>query len=214
MEWLKAIDGVEAQLRNAPWDDKEYYKEFLAQIYYFVRKSTRMLAAAAAVTDSTPYYDRLVEHIGEENKHELLALGDLKKLGGKIEDHPELGITRALWEPQFYKIQRTPTSLLGYILALEIVAVRVYPELMKDLETRYGKPAINFVRVHGEEDPAHVDKAIDQVRHLSEGEQKAVIENFEQTCAVLGCFMDAIKAQAAKRSEATRTPTRAAKRAA
>lgn len=210
MKWLKAIDPIVDDVTNAPWESEEFYRTYLSQIYYFVSWSTRMLAAAASVTGSSGYYARLIEHLKEESGHEKMALADLKAMGGSISDYEELGVTRALWEPQFYKVQRTPTALLGYIIALEMVAVKVYPDLMTKLESRYGRKAVTFVRVHGTEDPDHVDKAVEQIAMLPPSEQAAVIANFEQTCSILRFLMAEVRASASRRSEDARKRNRAA----
>lgn len=194
------LDTAAARMMNLNWANREVYKEFVAQVYYFVSHSTRMLGLAMSTTENEKYYDRLVDHIKEEDKHEKLALMDLKNLGGKIEEHPEAGITRAMWEAQFYKIQKNPESLLGYILALELIAVRVYPTVRPKLEKIYGTKPINFIRVHSDEDPDHVEKALAQLNTLTGKSRSLAIENFDQTCDVLVAFFDEIRRRGEERS--------------
>ncbi len=188
------VENVKAQ----PWEDAEFYKEYLAQSFYYTAYSVKMLAHAASLTspEQTSYYKRSLQHLREEYGHDSLALADLKKLGGKIEDHKELGLTRSLYEPQFFKIQRQPTALLGYILALEYLCVSYYKELHQRLEAHYGKTTTHFVRVHAEEDPDHVDKAMAQIEALPEAERAAVWINYEQTCRMFGAFLTECAAQA------------------
>jgi hypothetical protein len=192
------VENVKAQ----PWEDSAFYQEYLAQSYYYTFYSVKMLAHAASLTtvDQTSYYKRSIEHIKEEYGHDSLALTDLKRLGGTIDDHPELGVTRALYEPQFYKIQRQPTALLGYILALEYLCVTHYKELFKRLEKTYGVKCTNFIRVHAEDDPDHVEKAIAQIKSLPEHEQEAVWKNYEQTCRMFAGFLNECKFRSAQRS--------------
>ena len=187
-------------MRGLNWTDREVYKQFVSQVYYFVSHSTRMLAAAMSETSNEKYYDRLVAHIKEEDKHEKLALMDLKQLGGKLADYPEAGITRSMWESQFYKISKSPTSLLGYILALELIAVEVYPDVRPLLEKTYSLKCLNFIRVHSDEDPDHVVKAMQQLDMLAGEEQRLAVENFEQTCDILTYFFAEINSTAAARS--------------
>src|SRR5690606_24416532 len=68
-----------------PWTSRKVYGDWLAQTYYYVRHSTRLLAAAAArfpldERGSALHY-RFAAHIGEEKRHEQLALHDLQQLG-------------------------------------------------------------------------------------------------------------------------------------
>src|SRR5262245_10458503 len=102
-------------LQEAPWESKEFYAEFLAQSYYYTSYSTRLLAMAAALSgpDEGAFFKRSIQHISEEHGHDRIALTDLKRLGSTIENHRELGLTRTIWEAQFWKVQRAPTSLLG-----------------------------------------------------------------------------------------------------
>lgn len=189
-------------VKSQPWEDIDFYREYLAQSYYYTSFSVKMLAHAASLTtnDQTVYYKRSVEHIKEEYGHDSLALTDLKRLNGKIENHPELGVTRALYEPQFFKIQRQPTALLGYILALEYLCVSHYKDLYLRLQKTYDAKTTNFVRVHAQDDPDHVEKAIQQIEALRDSENNAVWKNYEQTCRMFACFLDECSLKAAKRS--------------
>lgn len=191
-QFQDGMDSLIESLRDQPWENVDFYKEYLAQSYYYTFYSVKMLAHAASLTtaEQSGYYKRSIEHIKEEYGHDSLALTDFKRLGGKIEDHPELGVTRALYEPQFYKIQRQPTALLGYILALEYMCVRHYKELWGRLEKCYGPKCTNFVRVHAEDDPDHVEKAILQIETLPTHEIQAVLKNYDQTCRMFANFLN------------------------
>jgi pyrroloquinoline quinone (PQQ) biosynthesis protein C len=117
----------------------------------------------------------------------------LEKLGSQKNAYSELGICRALWEPQFYKIQREPKSLLGYILALENLAVLTFPKLHQNLLERYGQEAVHFVRVHAEDDPEHVDEALRQIELCTDQEKESIVRNYEQTCVVYRLMLEEIR---------------------
>jgi thiaminase len=176
---------------NMPWENKTFYAEYLAQTYFYTFHSTRMLALAAARTNTNQfdYYRRSIEHIAEESGHENLALTDLKRLGCKIEDYSELPTTRAFWQPQYFLVDRTTTTLLGYILALEWLAAETFPAVYERVKTIYGDKCVNFIRVHAEEDPDHLDKCFEQIEALSEHERLLALENFRQTCRMFELFM-------------------------
>ena len=214
MNWDKEIGPVSDQMINLPWGNVEFYKSFISQVYYFVRYSTKMLAAAASVTENPEYYKRLVSHIREEEGHEKLALADLKNLGGKIEDYPEFGITRALWEPQFYKIQRSPASLLGYILSLEMIPVHSYPEVLPKIRSTYGEKCVNFIRVHCEEDPAHVKDAINQIQSMPAAEKVLIEKNFIQTTEMMTHLLSEVVRRSALHGEDHQAATLPVKRSA
>jgi hypothetical protein len=178
-----------------PWTNLEFYKRWLAQSFYYTTHSTRMLAYAAGCTSPQDqgYYRRSLSHIREEQSHDLLAVRDLERLGSQRENYAELGTCRALWEPQFFKTQRQPKVLLGYILALEQLAVVTFPALNQLLVETYGKEATHFVRVHAEDDPDHVEEALHQIQECTPLERIEIQKNFEQTCSVYRVMMEEIK---------------------
>lgn len=192
MNWETHIEPISDQMIALTWENPETYKWFIAQVYYFVRYSTKMLASAASLTDNPDFYRRLIAHIREEEGHDKLALADLKNLGGELKDYPELGITRSLWESQFFKIQRQPTALLGYILSLEMIPVKSYHVVLPIVQKLYGEKAVNFIRIHCEEDPEHVAEAITQIDVTSEIEREEIEKNFVQTSALFAHLLDAV----------------------
>lgn len=142
-----------------------------------------MLAFAAGWTSSNEqsYYRRSLVHITEEQGHDLIALNDLKNLNENIATYPELGTTRSMWECQFYKIQKDPSDLLGYILALEAFAVKTLKEFNHELLKTYPENTTRFVKIHADDDPDHVEEAIAQINKCSPEQQKSIMFNFEQT---------------------------------
>jgi thiaminase len=185
-----------------PWENEAFYAQYLAQTYYYTFHSTRMLALAAARTSpgQFDYYRRSIEHIAEESGHENLALTDLKRLGHKIEDFSELPTTKAFWQPQYFLIDRSNTALLGYILALEWLAVATFPAVLERLKTKFGAKSINFIRVHAEEDPDHVDKCFEQIENVPLADRALVWENFRQTCRMFELFMRECAVESTERS--------------
>ena len=81
-----------------PWTKRAAYMGWLAQTYYYVRHSTRLLAVAAGRFPHTRQGDtlhlRFGAHIGEEKRHELLCVRDIQALGGSIEAIAEQPTTR------------------------------------------------------------------------------------------------------------------------
>lgn len=183
-EFQKTIERTIQKCVTAPWKDPVFYQQYLAQTYYYTSHSTRLLALAAARTslDQKNYYSRAIKHISEENGHENLALLDLRNLGGQIQHFPELPITRALWQPQYYLTDRTSTSLLGYILSLEWLAVAAFSKILPIVRLAYGDKSVNFIRVHSQEDVEHIKECLEQIEELDDKANQLVTANFNQTC--------------------------------
>ena len=208
----RSMDPLVQLVLSQPWENEAFYREYLAQTYHYVVYSTRMLATAAGMTapEQQTYYRRSLRHISEEAAHENLALNDLKAFDDAAEAHPELGVTRALWEPQFYKIQRQPTALLGYVLALEYMTARSYGQVCERLEKQHGAKRVSFVRLHADEDPDHVEKAREQIDALSDVEQVEIWKNYDQTCGMYGLFLQETAVKAARPAQDGRRTGRAA----
>lgn len=200
--YQNSVELMSQEFKNYPWDNKFAYAEFLAQTYYYVCHSTKLLFAAAVrfSPEDQSLYNRFIEHSGEENAHELLALGDLKKLGFDIKDFPELPQTRTMYEIQYHKIEhRDPVALMGYILALETMAANEIQDTRTKLLETYGRNCINFIRVHADEDPDHIEKAIEVVEGLRKSRLSVIDENLEQTAFCYSEMLKAAKLRAAQK---------------
>lgn len=172
------------QLKKFPWNDKKCYGDYLAQTYYYVFHSERLLALAGARMNEADrkLQRRFFEHLREENAHDLMVKKDLENLGFSLTDFPERPETKIFWETQYYKIEhQDPSYLLGYILLLEDVASSVCTWLYKEVEKYHGKTCGTFLRVHGEEDPGHVEDAIKAIQSLSTERQNNIYSNLYQS---------------------------------
>lgn len=182
-------------MNQLPWENKDFYKAYLAQTFYYTRHSTRMLAMAAGysspVTEQN-FYRSLINHIKEEQGHDLIAANDLKNLGGSVDQYTENSATRNIWETQFYKIPKNPTHLLGCILALETLAVKNLPSLQERLLKTYPKNTLNFIRVHAEEDPSHVEKAMKLAEETTPENREAILKCYDQGCDLYYYFLMAV----------------------
>lgn len=211
-EFKKALKPLTEKITRYPWADKAFYAEYLAQTHYYTFHSCKMLAYAAALAtkEQGAYYTRLISHLKEESGHDVIAAVDLKNMGSRLEDHPEDGVTRALYEPQYHKIVQSPTSLLGYVLALEMTCVETFADVHRQVKAAHGEKCSSFVRVHAEDDPDHVEKAVQQLSALSAREQRLVLENFEQTCLMVVAWFERLSVLAGARSEIRPSTNRAA----
>lgn len=194
-----SITSLSNAFIDYPWHDKMAYAEYLAQTYYYVCHSTRLLAASASrfSQEDQNLHKRFINHISEENSHELLALRDLQKLGYNINDFSELPQTKTLYEIQYYKIEHCdPAALMGYIVALEALAAGSEIKRIKEKVTAlYGKDCAKFIQVHADNDPDHIEKAMKVVEDLKTNRLPEINSNIEQTVI---CFIDMLNACKAK----------------
>jgi pyrroloquinoline quinone (PQQ) biosynthesis protein C len=200
----KSIAEVGNIFQNFPWSKKRAYGDWLAQTYYFVAHSTRLLALAAArtsVTGDSLHY-RWVEHIKEERGHHRLCLNDLKQLGYTLNDFHEHPQTSAFYQSQYYQVDYVhPKALFGYILLLEAVADKYGGGAYKETERIYGALGSSFLKVHATEDPEHVRSALKWINSFSKEDTEIVSANLAQTAYLYGELLTTI----AQRNERTKT---------
>lgn len=183
-KYHKHIATVHAQIAQLPWENKEFYATWLAQTYYFVRHSTRLLALASghANFEQNRLHQRMAKHIGEENAHEKIAQADLKAMGFNVSQMAELPVTKIFYRNQYFGIERMNSAyLLGYILYLEGLALAAGSIINDAAQKAFGGNAANFIRVHVEEDPDHVEKALKQLEEMNAMELAAVDESLDIT---------------------------------
>lgn len=189
--WAR-IDRLTKTMDTVNWDDPQIYAAYMAQTYYYVSHSTRLLALAAGLLplSAGPAHQRFIKHISEENRHEVLASRDVTALGYRLEDFKELDAVKAFYRLQYYMIQNvSPWSLLGYIAALEALAVRGGPAIHERVCRRHGEKTGSFLKVHSAEDVEHVEQAFAMIESLPTDVQAAVWENLEMSCTLFEAFL-------------------------
>lgn len=169
------IEKIEAlDLANNPI----LYKEWLEQTYFFVTRSVPLLKIAATTATTPAFANRCMEHIKEESGHDKIALHDLAELGVKHTELQEWDWTKAFYKRQFDLVEKKGELLLGYILALEGLAILAQPLSEKVVEN-YGPRASKFLKIHAEEDQEHLPLAIGQTLQLKCKDE--ILENYVQT---------------------------------
>ena len=182
----RSIDELSRGLEGFPWTDRDAYCDWLAQTYYYVRHSTRLLAAAAARfacdEGGDTLHHRFTQHMKEERKHELLALRDLRVLESGIDAYEERPATRMLYEPQYFKIEHeSPVAVLGYILALEGMSAARGKWVLEEARRAHPARSTTFLEVHAHDDEDHLRKGVAVVEGLPVAEAKLVAQNLRQT---------------------------------
>lgn len=179
-------ESMRKMAEDFPWHDRDAYAEWLAQTYFYVRHSTRLLAVAGGRFEFGERGDalhyRFATHISEEKKHEQLCVHDLKQLGRSIEQYGERHSTRMFYEPQYFKIEHLgPSALFGYIVALEAFGPAYGPAIVKTVTEAFGPKCASFLKLHAEEDEDHIEKALAMIATVPERERAWVLENLAQT---------------------------------
>lgn len=191
----KAMAKLDACVDRFPWEDKNCYSLWLAQTFYFVSHSTRLLATASGrfpIGQDTLHY-RFAKHIVEESKHERLALADINNLGKDITNLPELSQTSAFYQTQYYWIEHiSPISFYGYILLLEGSAVRKGPYATERIHRTLGDKCTSFLKVHGAEDIEHLEEAFDQLEKLDPASLQLIEKNLILSCDIYCSILEEI----------------------
>ena len=196
LDSLKLSNECVTSYQSLDWSSIETYAEYLAQSYYYVNHSERLLALCIALlpNEDRKLQRRFITHLSEEGAHDQLLLHDLKNLGYHISDFPELSSTKNLWETQYYKVEHIdPAILLGYIYFLEDFACTVVPPINQKLTELYGKKCTTFLKLHAEEDPDHVEKARIYIESLNPHRQEEIIKNHLQSMKTFQSMIDEIR---------------------
>ncbi len=167
-----------------PWEDKSAYACWLAQTYFYVCQSTRLLALAASRfdVDQHPIHLRFLEHLREEHGHEHLAIRDLKGLGFDIKQFTEFPETSAFYQTQYYWLEhKDPISFFGWILCLEGLAVREGKTVHERVSKAHGKNCAHFLKVHAQEDIDHVEKAKKMVASVDDKQAQIIQQNLRES---------------------------------
>lgn len=190
------IVPIEAGFVNQSWSDKRVYADWLAQTYFYVCHSTRLLALAAGrfKVDRDGLHVRFMAHMKEERQHEALALSDLSALGYKISDFEESPVVSAFYRSQYYWIEHEdPIAFFGYILMLEGLAVRSGDKGYEKAKVVHGDKACKFLRVHANEDPDHLDKAFESLQGVSDDHLSLVKRNLDDSLNLYGLLLQDIE---------------------
>lgn len=193
MDFKKLVEQSVTHIRGTfpakTFRDEDFYSNFIAQTYYFVRHSTALLGYALPYLHNDKLRQIFEHHLGEESRHDLLALKDLEKLHRSLSDHPESPWTQAFYQGQYYRIQfEGGSSLLGYILFLEALAVTLGKEIYEEVNKVHSGATL-FLKVHAEEDITHVARAVSLIESLPEAEQIMIAKNLAHSELLYGALL-------------------------
>lgn len=183
-------------VNEAPWENKAFYLDWLAQTYHYTRYSPRALAMAAGWSgiEDRKLFDGSLKHLKEEEGHEFAAVDDIRILGGgNIEDYRRHGITGALAQVQFENLLRNPYYLMGTILPLETLVVETFRPIYQRLIKVYPGEACKMVKIHMDDDPDHVAKGLEQIERCSPEIRKEILSTYDQTAELYRLMIQVIR---------------------
>lgn len=184
---LAEIDAIDRIATPFAWEDRELYPLWLAQTYYYVAHTTRLLALAAAKAPISKewMYARFVREIHEENGHELLLVKDLKSFSRCPQDYPELPETAFFYQTLSYLIQNeNPLCILGYSLTLEGLSAIKTDAYYARAVAAHGKQACHFLYVHSEVDKSHFKAGLEFLEKYGNEDLAAIRKGVIQ-CSVI-----------------------------
>lgn len=177
-----------AQLVTAQaWESPDFYAAWLSQTFHYVRHTTRLLARAASRCsfEQEAIHERLLENAAEESGHHLLLLSDLAAIERSLADHPVSEPTQSFIDVLYDRIdQQGPVAVYGRLLLLEGLAVEVGDDLHRRVMRSHGSSAASFLRVHTDEDPGHVEKALRSIDALPPPAQALIAETLEESVSI------------------------------
>ena len=178
------VAGFEKTMLNFPWENEKAYAEWIAQTYYLVRHTTRLLSLAAAYTplDQRELHYMFIEHLSEEEHHDLFLQKDLKSMNCNLNDFQEMTATQLIHQTQYYWIaQQNVCGLLGYALLLEGVSAIFGPKIYPRVLNAYGTKGTTFIKLHVEVDQGHYAEGLKLLQQIKSSDIPAVMDNLKQS---------------------------------
>lgn len=207
--YADSMNTLSQKFDTFDWTDKEAYSLWLAQAYYLVRHTTRLLALCAGYCpfEYENTHKRILEHLREESGHDMIAVADLKALGVELSDVPELPKTAELIRLQYQQMANiSGCAFFGYILLLEGLAVTKAMSLHETVSAKYGPRVTRFLKTHAEDDIEHIEQAFQQIEAFTADDQQIVVKNLVESSHLYGQMLDSVRESLGRRSIAGATP--------
>lgn len=166
--------------KEVPWNDREFYASWLAQQYFLVEHTTRLLCAFSlrVPLEQKEAYKSIMHHLKEESGHDQWLLNDLKKLGYEINQFRPLPEINAIIKSQYYEIDyNASVAFIGYSQFLEVLAVQVAAWTANIVDREFGRGSAVFLRGHAEADVEHVEEGFKRITTATDLEKEKILEN-------------------------------------
>ncbi len=186
---------IEQIYQSLDFSDRSIYSEWLAQTYFFVKHSTRLLSLSAGLCpfEIQFFHHRALQHAHEEKSHEKLLELDLKNLGYNVSSFSELSATSTFYQAQYYAIQNiNPLSFLGYVYLLEHLSISLGAKMYDQLKDSNFASSTYFLKVHAEDDVEHVDELHKLVLMFDQDTQNVILKNLRQSSFLYASILSQI----------------------
>ncbi len=198
----EAIEKTGPLVKAIDWSSKDVYASWMAQTYFYVSHSTKIISLAGALMrgQHEHLHMKFVSLCKEELGHDKVIYTDIKQLGYKPEDFQPFAETSAMYQSQYYWINAcSPVSVYGYFIFLEGLSIAHGPGLLAELAKHHPKMTTKYLKIHVDDDPEHVDLHNKELHKLSEQELTWAIMNLKNTAHFYqGMLKQLAQAQAGK----------------
>lgn len=176
------------------------YAAYLRETYHLVHQTPYFLSAAASRSREGWLQDWFLNLAIEERHHDRLCVQDLRRLGYDTDSYlaglPGLGTWTMVGQNHWLVSMKDPAALLGFAAATEGLGANLGPKVTVAMtQYEFAKPALNFLKVHAEEDQEHVAmvrKAFDRAGTTSE-RYELMVATWKYTLRAYGqLFTDAM----------------------
>ncbi len=173
------MDSVTTELRKTDWSNPGIYANWLAQTYYHICHSTRLLAAASSrfYVTNDKYHLQTIHHAKEEKSHEKVVLNDLKHMKYSIDTFSELTSAKNLYRSAYYLIEReNPLTMYGYVYFLELLSLKGGPDIMERAQNTFGERTVQHLKLHCNDDVEHIQMYANMLNEFT-GKERAYVED-------------------------------------
>lgn len=171
-----------AAIKPNRFSEEEFYSLWLAQTYYYVSHSGRLLSLAAKGFVKEELKEAFKQHSKEESGHQILAKNDLLELNSKsVGRFPELSETQEFYTYMYNNLEAKPEFIIGYAFALEFIACRFALKFAETVRESFGDNKDSFLVEHGELDQEHTETILNLLQHLDALEFENVIESTRES---------------------------------
>ncbi len=183
-EFQEEIDRLSVVIKEVPFENKDFYCQWMNQHYHLIQHTTRYLALCASKVDveNEKEFNWWTEHLKEEEGHDIIFIEDMQSLG-HVSMAPPLPEVKALLASQYYEIQQNgPDAHLSYALLLEGLSCEVCEPMAIRIENAMDTKATKFLRLHSTIDQDHFPMGIKRIEdEFTEDRKKVVLSTLETT---------------------------------
>ncbi|MCE3010072.1 MAG: iron-containing redox enzyme family protein [Proteobacteria bacterium] len=183
----KIVDEVAQVARTMPWENRDFYTQWLAQQFFLVSHTPRLLCAYAirVPLGSRAEFDHILHHLREETGHDSWILKDLQNLGTTPHNFRPHAAGAALIKSQYYQVQHeNPLTLCGYSQFLEHLSVVVAGEIASRVERAFGPQTAVFLKGHAAVDVEHSEDGWKMLENISKDLEVRILENLEMSASL------------------------------